>query len=255
MRRKLVAGNWKMNGRLGQNAELLSQLRLWADDQPKVQDGLVELLFCVPFAYLAQAAEQLQDSPLLVGAQTLSEFPEGAYTGEVSARMLLDFGCRYVIVGHSERRQIFNETNVQIAQKVQAAMASGLVPILCVGETLNQREAGETLAVVFAQLDAVFQAIPENQVTEFVVAYEPVWAIGTGKTATPDQAQQVHAAIRAKLAEKHPDLGQKTLILYGGSVKAENASSLFSQPDIDGGLVGGASLNARDFIEICKAVA
>lgn len=255
MRRKLIAGNWKMNGRLGQNAELLSQLRLWADDQLKVQDRLVEVLCCVPFAYLAQVAEKTQGSPLMLGAQTLSEFPDGPYTGEVSAEMLLEFGCQYVIVGHSERRQTFNENYLQIANKVRAAMASGLVPILCVGETLRQREAGETLSVVFEQLDAALTMMPQDPVPDFVVAYEPVWAIGTGRTATPDQAQQVHSAIRAKLSEKHIDLGRRTLILYGGSVKAENASSLFSQPDIDGGLVGGASLNARDFIKICKAVA
>lgn len=248
MRQKLVVGNWKMYGCGADNRRLLQALvaRL-----PMVGDASVAV--CVPFPYLAQAQSLLAATPLAWGAQNLSEHAQGAYTGEVSAAMLADFGCRYAIVGHSERRALYGEADAQVAAKFAAAQAAGITPILCVGETLAQRESDETVAVVSAQLDAVLDAIGVAAFADAVVAYEPVWAIGTGRTATPAQAQAVHAVIRARVAGHDADVARGLQILYGGSVKAQNAGEIFAQADIDGGLVGGASLVAEEFLAICQA--
>ncbi|MEX0638516.1 MAG: triose-phosphate isomerase [Burkholderiales bacterium] len=233
MRARLVAGNWKMHGSLAANAALLDAFVA----------GGVGCAVCVPFPYLAQAAERLRGTRIAWGAQNLSEHASGAYTGEVSAAMLGEFGCRYVLVGHSERRQIYGETDAQVAAKFAAARAGDITPILCVGETLPEREAGRTQEVVARQLDAV---VARGGIGDAVVAYEPVWAIGTGRTATPEQAQEVHAFLRRRLSAS-------TTILYGGSVKPGNAAAIFGMPDVDGGLIGGASLVAGDFIAICRA--
>ncbi len=244
MRRKLVAGNWKMHGNHRSNAELLAGI---AASRPFGCDVAV----CVPYPYLAETAVALAASDLRWGAQDCSAHEQGAYTGEVSAAMLAEFGCRYVIVGHSERRQFHAESDALVADKAKAALSHGLTPIVCVGETLAQREAGQTEAVVKRQLSAVIHALG-HCAGEMVVAYEPVWAIGTGKVATPEQAQAVHALLRAQLKAATPHADQMQ-ILYGGSMKPDNAVSLLSQPDIDGGLIGGASLKAADFVAICRA--
>lgn len=215
--------------------------------------GEVGVVVCVPFPYLGQAQSMLAATPVAWGAQTLSEHAQGAFTGETSASMLADFGCRYVIVGHSERRALYGESDVRVAAKFLAAQAAGLVPILCVGETLAQREAGETMRVVGAQLDAVLAAAGVVSFARAVVAYEPVWAIGTGLTATPEQAQEVHAAIRTRVATHDADVASGLKILYGGSVKPQNAAELFAMADVDGGLIGGASLVVDDFLAICLA--
>ncbi|HWS11630.1 MAG TPA: triose-phosphate isomerase [Rhodocyclaceae bacterium] len=248
MRRKFVAGNWKMHGSLAANAKLLDAVLggLPASDA-------VETAVCVPFPYLAQAREKLAGTRVAWGAQNLSQHAQGAYTGEVSAAMLLDFGCRYVIVGHSERRSLYGDSDALVAAKYDAALKAGLTPILCLGETLEQREAGVTAQVVNTQLDAVMDACGAASLGRAVVAYEPVWAIGTGRTATPDQAQEVHALIRARVSGKDPAVAKGLQILYGGSVKASNAKEIFAMPDIDGGLIGGASLVADDFLAIVKA--
>lgn len=248
MRQKLVAGNWKMHGGTAANKALLQAV---VSGMSRV--GEVGVAVCVPFPYLAQAQTLLAATPVAWGAQTLSEHAQGAYTGEVSAAMLADFGCRYAIVGHSERRALYGESDAQVAAKFVAAQTGGLMPILCVGETLAQREAGETMQVVGAQLDAVLAAAGVAAFARAVVAYEPVWAIGTGRTATPEQAQEVHAAIRARIAEADAAVAPVLQILYGGSVKASSAGELFAQQDIDGGLVGGASLVADEFLAICQA--
>jgi triosephosphate isomerase len=234
---RLVAGNWKMHGTLAANRALL-------DAVVAGTQGLkgVECAVCVPFPYLAQAQERLRGTALAWGAQNVSEHAEGAYTGEISAAMLKDFGCKYAVVGHSERRQLFRESDALVAAKFVAAAARGLTPILCVGETLEEREAGRTEEVVARQLDAV------KDRGKFVLAYEPVWAIGTGRTATPEQAQAVHAFLRRKVLFETP-------ILYGGSVKPQNAAAIFAMPDVDGGLIGGASLVAQDFLAIARAAA
>jgi len=244
MRRKLVAGNWKMHGNHSANAELLAGI---AAARPFGCDVAV----CVPYPYLSETAVALARTDLCWGAQDCSTHEQGAYTGEVSAAMLAEFGCRYVIVGHSERRQYHGETDPLVADKAKAALAKGITPIVCVGETLAQREAGETEVVVKRQLSAVIHALA-HCAGEMVVAYEPVWAIGTGKVATPEQAQAVHALLRAQLkaATPHADAMK---ILYGGSMKPDNAAILMAQPDIDGGLIGGASLKAADFVAICRA--
>ncbi len=233
---RLVAGNWKMHGSRASNRALLGAI---------LKGGVqgAECAVCVPYPYLAEVAEQLRGSPVAWGAQNVSEHAQGAYTGEVSAAMLLEFGCRYVIVGHSERRQLYGESDAQVAAKFMAARKSGLTPILCVGETLAEREAGRTEEVVGRQLDAL------SKVTDFgnaVLAYEPVWAIGTGRNATPEQAQDVHAFLRKRIPAANR-------ILYGGSVKPQNAAAIFAMPDVDGGLIGGASLVAQDFLAILKA--
>jgi triosephosphate isomerase len=244
--RLLVVGNWKMHGHHASNEALLEALRT-AGPLP------CDVAVCPPLPYLAQAAERLARSAISWGAQDCSAHEQGAYTGEVSAAMLADFDCRYAIVGHSERRGLHHESDQLVADKAQAALAKGITPIVCVGETLAQREAGETEAVVKRQLSAVIHALG-HCVGEMVVAYEPVWAIGTGRTATPEQAQAVHALLRAQLHAATPRADQMRL-LYGGSVKPDNAASLFAQPDIDGGLIGGASLKAADFLAICRASA
>lgn len=245
MRKKLVAGNWKMHGSLAENAALLSALK------PALAG--IEAVVCVPFPYLAQAQSELAGSSIAWGAQNLSEHSKGAYTGEVSASMLRDFGCSYVIVGHSERRSLYGESDQQVAAKFIAAQAGGLVPILCVGESLEEREAGITEQVVARQLDAVISAAGIGALANAIVAYEPVWAIGTGKTASPEQAQAVHAFIRSKIAGLDAAIADALVIQYGGSVKAANAAELLAQPDIDGGLIGGASLVAEEFSAICQA--
>ena len=246
-RRPLVAGNWKMNGRLGMARELVTALR---ERRP---DG-VEVVICPPFPYLPVVAEAAQNQ-LALGAQTVSDQADGAFTGEISADMLCDLRCQYVIVGHSERRSLFAEDDAAVARRFLAAHQAGLTPILCVGETLAQREAGETESVVAAQLDAVVEAAGIGAFSRAVVAYEPVWAIGTGLTATPEQAQQVHAFIRERLGGLDHTVADAIRLLYGGSVKADNAASLFAAPDIDGGLIGGASLDADSFVAICEAAA
>ncbi len=248
MREKFVAGNWKMHGSLAENKLLLDG----------VVAGLaavrgVKAAVCVPYPYLFQAQHSLQGTSIGWGAQNLSEHVKGAYTGEVSAGMLKDFGCRYVIVGHSERRALYGETDEVVAHKYKWAHAAGLVPILCVGESLAERESGVTEQVVARQLDAVVHAVGMAGLKGAVIAYEPVWAIGTGKTATPEQAQAVHAFIRSRLRVVDTALAEETVIQYGGSVKAANAAELFGMPDIDGGLIGGASLHADDFVAICRA--
>jgi len=245
MRKKLVAGNWKMHGSLAENAALLAALK------PALAG--IEAVVCVPFPYLAQAQSELAGSSIAWGAQNLSEHSKGAYTGEVSASMLRDFGCSYVIVGHSERRSLYDESDQQVAAKLVAAQAAGLVPILCVGESLDEREAGVTEQVVARQLDAVISAAGIGALANAIVAYEPVWAIGTGKTASPEQAQAVHAFIRGKIAGLDAAIAAGLVIQYGGSVKAANAAELLAQPDIDGGLIGGASLVADEFVAICRA--
>ena len=245
MRKRFIAGNWKMNGTLKSAEQLLSDV---AAGSKNIE---AELAVFPPFAHLLLCSNYLSGTSIRFGAQTLSEFPDGAYTGEISATMLTDLGCHYVIVGHSERRQLFHETNEQIYQKCKAAVEAGLIPILCVGETLVEREADRTLSVVHEQL-AVVPRLKDNcaNFADIVIAYEPVWAIGTGQSATPEQAQAVHAAIRAQLYDCDPILAESTRVLYGGSVKPNNAKALFSMPDIDGALIGGASLNAVDFLTI-----
>ena len=245
MRKKLVAGNWKMHGSLAENAALLAALK------PALAG--IEAVVCVPFPYLAQAQSELAGSSIAWGAQNLSEHSKGAYTGEVSASMLRDFGCQYVIVGHSERRSLYGESDRQVAAKFIAARAGGLVPILCVGESLEERESGVTEQVVARQLDAVISAAGIGSLANAIVAYEPVWAIGTGKTASPEQAQAVHAFIRGKIAGLDAAIADGLVIQYGGSVKAANAAELLAQSDIDGGLIGGASLVADEFAAICRA--
>lgn len=212
-----------------------------------------EMAVCPPYPYLGQAQLALQGSPLALGAQSLSEHASGAFTGEVSAAMLLEFGCRYVLVGHSERRALFSETDAVAAAKFAAAQEAGLVPVLCVGETLDERNAGQTASVIARQLSAVLDRVGVNAMASAVVAYEPVWAIGTGVTASPAQAQEVHAAIRAQVAALDAGVAEGLRILYGGSVKPQNAKELFGQADIDGGLIGGAALVADDFLAICLA--
>lgn len=244
-RKKLIAGNWKMNGSLAANAALIGEL-LAGIGQPAC-----DVAVCVPAVYLAQVQLLLAgQGGIALGAQDVSQHESGAYTGDVSAAMLKELGARYVIVGHSERRQYQGETDAQVAVKAQRALAAGLTPIVCVGETLREREQGETESVVSRQLSAVIQLNGER-LADLVVAYEPVWAIGTGRTATPEQAQAVHAALRALLAAA--DLQAAGVrILYGGSMNAGNAAELLAQPDIDGGLIGGASLKARDFLKIIE---
>lgn len=245
MKKKLIAGNWKMNGNLAANDALARALIAG------MGDAACTVAVCVPAPYLAQLQMLRSGSALELGAQDVSQHEQGAFTGEVSAAMLKEFGVRYAIVGHSERRQYHGETDGLVAEKAKAALAHGITPIVCVGETLAEREAGKTEEVVKRQMAAVIHT-NGHCISEIVVAYEPVWAIGTGKTATPEQAQQVHAVLRAQLkaATEH---SERIHILYGGSMNAANAASLLSQPDIDGGLVGGASLKASDFLQIIAA--
>ena len=250
MRKPLIAGTWKMNGTSHSTSELLHQLKNRYHEVPSV-----ELAIFTPFPYIAIAHSMLKDTPIAWGAQDMSSEPDGARTGEVSAKMLTDLGCSYVILGHSERRQLVGESNELVAHKIKAAVAAGIKPILCVGETLAEREAGRTWAVVQEQLAQVFRLKDNSHAFDaMVIAYEPVWAIGTGKTASPEQAEEVHNSIRQYCDKQQPGLGAKIRILYGGSVKPENAQGLFEMPDIDGALVGGASLDAEQFIRIAECI-
>ncbi|MBR7635565.1 MULTISPECIES: triose-phosphate isomerase [Janthinobacterium] len=247
MRRKLVVGNWKMNGSRTSNAVLLSEIVAGL-----AASGAASAV-CVPAPYLAQCQAQLAGTALGWGAQDVSAHAGGAYTGEISTAMLQDFGCGYVVIGHSERRAYHGESDAQVAAKTVAALAAGITPIVCIGETLAQREAGQTNAVVAQQLGAVLAAISADDVAKLVLAYEPVWAIGTGKTATPQMAQDVHQVLRAQLVAKNAVAAAGVQILYGGSMKPENAKELMAMPDIDGGLIGGAALKAADFLAIIHA--
>ena len=243
-RRQLVVGNWKMNGNLHENAELLGKVVAgWQCEHS------AEVVICPPFPYLIHTATVLSGSSILMGAQTASEYSKGAYTGEVSAVMLADLDCKFVIIGHNERRRLQGETDEQVARQFAAVQKAGLVPILCVGESLEDREQSKQLETIKRQLEAVFALTGKAVFKNAVLAYEPVWAVGTGKTATPEQAEEVHKFMRSQLG----DLAEEVRILYGGSVKAHNAQQLFALPDIDGALLGGASLDADEFLAICKA--
>jgi triosephosphate isomerase len=250
MRNYLVAGNWKMNGDSARNSELVSGIVAGAR-----KSDSVKLLICPPFPYLAAVAAQVKGSGVSLGAQTVSEHESGAFTGEVAPAMLRDIGCDYVIVGHSERRSLYGESSFAVAAKFKAALDADLKPILCVGETLEQREGGATESVVEVQLGAVIDKVGIEGFTSAVVAYEPVWAIGTGMTASPEQAQDVHQHIRGVLARHDAGVAESIQILYGGSMKGENAAGLLAMDDIDGGLIGGASLKAADFLAIAEPVA
>ena len=247
MRQLLVAGNWKMNDSLQNNQSLIESLKQNAS-------GLkAEMAVCPPFVYLQQVSELLKGTAISWGGQNVSQNDQGAFTGEVATDMLVDFGCKYVIVGHSERRNLYGESDELVAKKFAKAQSAKLIPILCVGELLEEREASETENVVKRQLEAVINLQGIGSLAQSVIAYEPVWAIGTGKTATPQQAQDVHAFIRGQIAKQDAGIAEKVQILYGGSVKGSNAAELFAMPDIDGGLIGGASLKADDFLTICQA--
>ena len=248
MRRPLIAGNWKMHGSRAENAELIEALLLGLPGQTPV-----EIAVGPPFVYLWETARLLKSSSIALGAQSVCAEALGAFTGEVSASMLKDVGCRYVVVGHSERRAIYKEDDALVARKFLAAQAQGLIPILCVGETLEERERGQTMQVVSRQLTAVLDLAGAAALRTAVIAYEPVWAIGTGKNASPAQAQEVHAHIRTAIAGRDAKIAADVRILYGGSVKAANAHELFAMPDVDGGLVGGASLKADEFLKICAS--
>lgn len=247
MRPKLIVGNWKMNGSRAGNAALLEGIAAG------LGNATASCAVCVPAPYLQQCEDALKGGPITWGAQDVSAYEGGAYTGEVCAKMLSDFDCRYVIVGHSERRAYHGESSELVAKKAQAAMKEGLTPIVCVGETLEQREAGQTFEVVGAQLDAVLEMLPPEAVAKIVVAYEPVWAIGTGRNATPEMAQEVHARLREQLRARNAEAADGVSILYGGSMKPDNARELLAQSDIDGGLIGGAALKAQDFLAIIHA--
>lgn len=247
MRKKIVAGNWKMHGNCQSNASLVDAIL------EGVGSVNCEVVVCPPFPYLAQVSSRLSLTSVSLGAQTVSQFPQGAFTGEVSASMLAEFGCQYVLVGHSERRSLCSETDDLVAEKAFMVFQSGMRPIVCVGETLAEREAGKTDLVIQRQVGAILQRLNSVGLGGVVIAYEPVWAIGTGRTATPEQAQEVHSAIRAQVSACDPVAANELRILYGGSVKPQSAAELFVQPDIDGGLVGGAALVADDFLAICLA--
>ena len=249
MRKILVAGNWKLNGSLAETETLIKGVISGMD-----RVAAADVAVCPPYPYLALAQSLLKDSAVYLGGQDVSDQSSGAYTGEVSAVMLKEFACHYAIVGHSERRALYAESDEFTAQKFAAAQAGGLVPILCVGELLEERESGITEEVVARQLDAVINLSGVASLGNAVIAYEPVWAIGTGKTASPDQAQAVHEFIRTRVAGHDASIAEKVQILYGGSVKPDNAAELFAKVDIDGGLIGGASLKAEDFLGICSAV-
>lgn len=249
MRKPIVAGNWKMNGTVDETEKLIKELIAGDSQNPKV-----DVLVCPPYTSLPMADKLLSGSHIALGGQDMSEHEKGAYTGEVSAAMLLTVGCKYVILGHSERRQYHAETDELVNRKAKLALESGLIPIICVGETLDQREAQLTEQVVTTQVDGTLADFTADMLDKSVVAYEPVWAIGTGKTATPDQAQQVHALIRKTIGGLDNGAAERIRILYGGSVKPKNAADLLGQPDIDGALVGGASLKADDFCGIINPV-
>ncbi len=248
MRRPIVAGNWKMHGSRSENALLIEALSAQYPAEP-----VAECVVCPPFVYLQEVGRLLRETPIRLGAQDVCAEAQGAFTGEVSAAMLKDVGCEYVIVGHSERRLLYRESDQLVARKFAAAQSKGLIPILCVGEQLTDRDSGRTHEVVARQLDAVLELCGAAALAQAVIAYEPVWAIGTGRNATPEQAQEVHAFIRARIAARDAKIAAETRILYGGSVKAGNAAELFAMPDVDGGLVGGASLKADEFLAILAA--
>ena len=247
-RRPLVAANWKMNGSLSSIRPLLASV-----SKGIARDVRAEVAICPPYVYLGEVARLLDQTGIALGAQNLARYEAGAYTGEVSAVMLKDYPCRYVIVGHSERRTLYGETDAVVADKFVRAVENGLTPILCIGEYLEEREAGDTENVLARQLDAVIETAGIAAFDNSVIAYEPVWAIGTGRTATPGQAQEAHAFIRLRLARHADKIADRLRILYGGSVKAGNAEELFNMADIDGGLIGGASLQADEFLAICRA--
>lgn len=249
MRRKIIAGNWKMNGSRQFAVELVEKLQPVAEEL----SSSVEVVVAPPYVLMTTVG-QYCSSGLKMASQDVSSFDGGAYTGEISADMLVDMGCRYSIVGHSERRALFGDTNELVAKKVVKSLEKDIAPILCVGETLEERETGKTLDVIREQIVSALKELNEQQLKNVVVAYEPVWAIGTGKTATPEQAQEVHAFIRKEIAGMSESVAELMPIIYGGSVKADNAVSLFAMNDIDGGLVGGASLKFEEFAEICKAI-
>ena len=248
MRQPLIMGNWKMNGSRQEGLQLAKAL---AEGLGDVQQ---EVAVCVPFVYLSDVRNQLAGSPIAVGAQNVADQASGAYTGEVSAAMLADCGVKYALVGHSERRSYYGDTDQSVANRFVQAQKQNVIPVLCVGETLEEREQDRTFTVIDEQLDAVIAAAGIEAFEKAVIAYEPVWAIGTGKTATDDQAQEVHQYIRKRIAERSQAVAEKVQILYGGSVKPDNAKALFAMPDIDGGLVGGASLDAKGFLQICHSV-
>ena len=247
MRKTIVAGNWKMNASKDSVESLVTDILSGASDVS------AEIIVCAPFPYLSQVEVLIEGSNLMLGAQNLNLNASGAFTGEVSAEMIKDFGANHVIVGHSERRSLYGETSEIVAEKTKAAIDSGLTPILCLGESLDQRESGKTESVVSEQLNKVIKMVGIEAFNNIIIAYEPVWAIGTGMTATPEQAQAVHKFIRDLLASSSQDISDKTAILYGGSMNAGNAVELISCADIDGGLIGGAALKAEDFLQICKA--
>ncbi len=248
MRRPIVAGNWKMHGTRAENARLVDELLSGYPDRSDAQ-----CLVCPPFVYLQEVGRLLREGPIALGAQDVCAEAQGAFTGEIAAAMLKDVGCGHVIIGHSERRWIYHESDQLVARKFAAAQSRALVPILCVGEQLSDREANRTEEVVARQLNAVLELCGVDSLESAVIAYEPVWAIGTGRTATPQQAQAVHAFIRERIGVRNAKIAMATRILYGGSVKAGNAAELFAQPDVDGGLIGGASLNAEEFLAILAA--
>jgi triosephosphate isomerase len=253
MRRNLVVGNWKMHGNINSNEALLNALINGLSN-----DKNADYVVCVPNPYLHQTRSMLENTDIAWGGQNVNQYEEGAFTGAVSPHMLTDLGCTYVLLGHSERRVLFHETNLSAAARFDASIKANLTPILCVGETLAEHDAGLTEVIVASQMDAVMATLNDDAFAKamqlnMVFAYEPVWAVGTGKTATPEQAQEVHQFIRQRIARRNDEAASTVRIIYGGSVKAQNAEKLFSMPDVDGGLVGGASLNADEFIEICKA--
>jgi triosephosphate isomerase len=248
MRQPLVAGNWKMNGSRSAVGELLEGIKAGLAGVKTA-----EVAVCPPYVYIPEASTRLAGTAVALGGQNVSTHAGGAYTGEIAASMLVDFGCKYAIVGHSERRTLYGEDDAVVAEKFEVARKAGLVPIFCVGETLEEREGGTTEAVIARQLDAVLDRFGAAALAAGVIAYEPVWAIGTGRTASPQQAQEVHAFIRGRVAAKDRAVAEAIRILYGGSMKPDNAAELMAQPDIDGGLIGGASLKASDFLAICTA--
>ncbi|MEM7081808.1 MAG: triose-phosphate isomerase [Pseudomonadota bacterium] len=248
MRKLITAGNWKMNGSRAMTATLINEIRQGLTDECRC-----EVLICPSFGYLSLACGLIAGTPIQLGAQNLSTEHSGPHTGEVSGDMLVDLGCTHVLVGHSERRALYGESSEMVAVKFEEAQTSGLTPILCVGETLEEREAGTTENVVKRQLDAVINRVGVRALERAVLAYEPVWAIGTGQTATPDQAQDVHAYLRRMIASQSDTIADSLRILYGGSVNGKNAAELYAMPDVDGGLVGGASLKSEPFLEICAA--
>ena len=248
MRDLLIAGNWKMNGNTIMVAELVDGIIKDLD-----ASSSCNLLLCPPFPYISLVSQQIINSPISLGAQNLSHQLSGPFTGEVSAEMLKDVGCQYVIVGHSERRVMMGETNEIIAKKFITAVKNNLIPILCIGESMDERKQGLTASVISNQLNAILNKIDSSDLSSAVIAYEPIWAIGTGMTATPDEAQEVHAHIRAEINKSSKKVAENIQILYGGSVNGSNANSLFSMPDIDGGLIGGASLTSLEFLSIVKA--